>query len=131
MTYLQLPKEVGHELVNWIESKGGDWDDVADPFGDDWDLGLETWPNLGECPLYDEWCKEHNMSRNELEQIMRVFTNRTGIALGLDKDIAGYRLYDEKTRRNVGPRAKAKDIELFLEGMIECLDLQDQHRRDE
>lgn len=123
MLYKQLPKDIGTELVDWAEQKGVDWDDIADPFGDGWDLSLPEWPNPGECPLYDEWCKEHDMGRQELEQTMKVFKNRTAIGLGLDKDIAGYRLFHEKTRRDIGPRGKPKDIQLFLQGMIETLDL--------
>lgn len=66
------------------------------------------------------------MNRADLEQMVVVFNKRSPVKIRLDKDISGYRLAtfkDGNYGRYVGPRSTLKTVSIFIQGMIETLDL--------
>lgn len=61
-------------------------------------------------------------SKSELDQLVKILSNRTGIAFRLDKANGGYKLENEKTGKTYGKRYNAATMEAFLDGCIEGAD---------
>lgn len=62
-------------------------------------------------------------SKSELKQLVKILSNRTGIAFRLDYANGGYKLENEKTGKTYGKRYNAASMEAFLDGVIEGADL--------